>query len=110
QDLVDSSEVEVDDLRTLNDIWTGGTFLPESIRRSFSARFGHRISATYGLTEVPTIATIEERDSRQLSGSSGPALPHLCVEIRDDHDVVLPPGSVGEITVRAREEGPWAHH
>jgi acyl-CoA synthetase (AMP-forming)/AMP-acid ligase II len=108
RDLVDSTDVRVDDLRTLNDIWTGGTFLPESIRQSFSARFGHRIYATYGLTEVPTIVTIEERDSRQISGSSGQALPHLCVEIRDDDDVVLPPGSVGEITVRAREEGPSA--
>ena len=109
RDLVDSTEVDEEDLCTLNDIWTGGTFLPESIRRSFTARFGQRICATYGLTEVPTIVTIEERDGTQLPGSSGRALPHLCVEIRDSHDVVLPPGSVGEVTVRARDDGPWAH-
>ena len=109
RDLVESSEVEPDDLHTLSDVWTGGTFLPEAIRRSFSARFGHRISATYGLTEIPTIATIEERNGMQLPGSSGQALAHLCIEIHDDHDEVLPPNTVGEITVRAREEGPWAH-
>ena len=97
RDLVESSEVEPDDLHTLTDVWTGGTFLPETIRRSFSARFGHRISATYGLTEVPTIATIEERNGMQLPGSSGQALAHLCIEIHDDHDEVLPPNTVGEI-------------
>jgi long-chain acyl-CoA synthetase len=107
--LADSPEVGVEDLRTLDDIWTGGTFCPESIRQAFTARFGHPIFATYGLTEVPTIATIEDREGEQRPGSSGQALPHLSVEICDDHGVVLAPGSVGEITVRARDDGPWHH-
>jgi long-chain acyl-CoA synthetase len=107
--LVDSTGIEVEDLRTLNDVWTGGTFCPESIRQAFTARFGHPVSATYGLTEVPTIATIEDRTSSHLPGSSGQALPHLSVEICDEQGAALLPGGLGEITVRARDEGPWAH-
>ena len=37
----------------------------------------------------------------QLPGSSGQALAHLCIEIHDDHDEVLPPNTVGEITIQA---------
>jgi long-chain acyl-CoA synthetase len=107
--LADSPEVGVEDLRTLNDIWTGGTFCPETIHQAFASRFGHPIFATYGLTEVPTIATMEGREDEQRAGSSGQALPHLRVEICDDHGVALAPGNVGEITVRARDDGPWAH-
>jgi len=42
----------------------------------------------------------------ECPGSSGTALPHLVVEIRDG-DTVLPVGETGEITVRAKEDGPW---
>src|ERR1019366_6797770 len=105
---VDSTEVQPDDLRTLGDIWTGGTHLPESLRNAFIARFGRGISATYGLTEAPTIVTIEAQIGARLPGSSGQPLPHLLVEVRDDNGDVLPAGELGEITVRAQEEGPWA--
>jgi long-chain acyl-CoA synthetase len=109
QGMADSTEIRVKDLRSLNDIWTGGAFCPEATRDAFTARFGHRIYATYGLTEVPTIATIEDREGTHCPDSSGQALPHLSVEVCDDHGNVLPPGTVGEITVRARDEGLWAH-
>jgi acyl-CoA synthetase (AMP-forming)/AMP-acid ligase II len=108
QGLVDATEVKSQDLRTLSDIWTGGTHLPPFLRNAFATRFGHRISATYGMTEVPTVVTIEAQTGSQFPGSSGQALPHLLVEIRDGDDVVQPPGEIGEITVRAQDEGPWA--
>jgi acyl-CoA synthetase (AMP-forming)/AMP-acid ligase II len=107
--LVDSAEVDAEDLRSLSDVWTGGTYLPEEVRNGFAIRFGHRISATYGSTEVPTIVTIEDKWGPQIPGSSGRALPHLVVEIRGAGDARLPPGRVGEITVRAQEKGAWAH-
>lgn len=103
-----SAEVAKEDLETLQDVWTGGTFLSEQIRSAFETRFGHRVSATYGLTEVPTVVTIEDRDENRQPDSSGQSLPHLVVEIRDDHGKVLPIGELGEITIRPREDGPWA--
>ena len=103
-----SDDVRPDDLESLTDVWTGGTFLATSIRRAFEARFACRVNATYGLTEVPTIVTIEDGVGSRVDESSGRTLPHLVVEIRDDAGAVLPVGEVGEITVRARESGEWA--
>jgi acyl-CoA synthetase (AMP-forming)/AMP-acid ligase II len=103
-----SEDVQREDLESLTDVWTGGTFLAASIRRAFEERFAKRVSATYGLTEVPTIVTIEDGGDPRVAESSGRTLPHLVVEIRDDDGAVVPVGEVGEITVRARESGEWA--
>jgi len=107
QGLTASTELDVEDLSTLRDVWTGGTYLPEPIRHAFEERFGCRVSATYGLTEAPTIVTIEGMADDRVPESSGSPLPHLLVEIRDN-DKVLPVGETGEITVRAIETGPHA--
>jgi acyl-CoA synthetase (AMP-forming)/AMP-acid ligase II len=107
-DLSTSPEVAPSDLESLLDVWTGGTHLPEGIRDRFEARFGIPVHATYGLTEAPTVVTIEPREARPLTGSSGRVLPHLEVEIVDPSGAVLPPGHAGEITVRAARTGPWA--
>jgi acyl-CoA synthetase (AMP-forming)/AMP-acid ligase II len=106
-DLVGSAEVVPDDLASLDDVWTGGTYLPATVRGRFEARFGRRVHATYGLTEVPTVVTIEPRTPDRVSGSSGRALPHLTLEVRDEAGKVLPPGRPGEITVRPCDEGQW---
>ena len=108
QGLARSDEVVPEDLASLSDVWTGGTFLPAPTRAEFETRFGRRPHATYGLTEVPTIATIEDRGEQPCEGSSGRALPHLVVEVRDDGGNVLPSGRQGTITVRAADSGPWA--
>ncbi|MHB8468053.1 MAG: class I adenylate-forming enzyme family protein, partial [Acidimicrobiales bacterium] len=106
--LAGAADVTAAELRSLTDVWTGGTYLPESVRGAFEAKFGIRVSATYGLTEVPTIVTMASRSDADVAGSSGSPLPHLLVEIRDDAGDVLPAGQVGEITVRAREDGAWS--
>ena len=66
QGLARSDEVAPEDLASLSDVWTGGTFLPSPTRAEFETRFGRRPHATYGLTEVPTIATIEDRGEPPL--------------------------------------------
>jgi acyl-CoA synthetase (AMP-forming)/AMP-acid ligase II len=105
--LATSPEVEVQDLASLVDIWTGGSHCPVPVRQAFESRFGHQVHATYGMTEVPTIVTIEPRGEPAVPGSSGRSLPHLVIEIVDDAGAVLPPGRTGEITVRAQPDGPW---
>jgi len=101
-------DVAVEDLASLEDVWTGGAHTPLSVRQAFEARFGKRVHSTYGMTEVPTIVTIEPLGTAPIPGSSGQPLPHLVVEIRGDDGQVLPVGHTGEITVRAQREGPWA--
>jgi long-chain acyl-CoA synthetase len=108
QGLARSVELAPEDLASLSDVWTGGTFLPSPTRAEFETRFARRLHATFGLTEIPTIATIEDRDEPPCDGSSGRALPHLVVEVRDDDGNVLPAGQMGAITVRAADSGPWA--
>jgi long-chain acyl-CoA synthetase len=108
QGLATADEVAVEDLYSLTDTWTGGTYLPESVRAAFEGRFGCRVSATYGLTEAPTVVTIEDRHEPRMPGCSGSPLPHLVVEIRDG-EKVQPSGETGEITVRAQQDGECAH-
>ena len=57
--LATSEEVQVDDLRSLTDVWTGGSDISPSVRRAFETRFHLPVHATYGMTEVPTVVTIE---------------------------------------------------
>jgi long-chain acyl-CoA synthetase len=108
RDLALSTEVDVDDLATLQDVWTGGTYCPRLVREQFEGRFGRRVHATYGMTEVPTVVTIEPRGEPAVEGSSGKPLPHLVVEILDDEGGVLPSGEVGQVSVRAADDGAWA--
>jgi long-chain acyl-CoA synthetase len=105
--LAEAHEVDDDALASLHDVWSGGSYVPLPIRIAFERRFGIRIHATYGLTEVPTVVTIEPPTEPAMPGSSGKTLPHLCVEARDDAGQVLPVGEVGEITVRAQPAGTW---
>lgn len=102
-----SEEVEVEDLASLTDVWTGGSDISPSVRRAFEARFDRQVHATYGMTEVPTVVTIEPRHQPAVPGTSGLSLPHLVTQIRDDTGTILPVGQTGEITVQAREDGPW---
>ena len=99
--------VTPEDLATLEDVWTGGADIPEPVRHAFEEKFGRRVHATYGLTEVPTVVSIEQRGSTHRPGSSGRILPHLCVDIRSATASGAPP-SDGEIRIAGRQDGPWA--
>lgn len=105
--LATSPEVSPGDLATLEDVWTGGAHLPDAVRRAFEERFGIKVHATYGMTEVPTVVAIEPRHGSAVPESSGRPLQHLLVEIRDDAGTALPAGRSGEITVRGWPDGPW---
>ena len=106
--LVADESVTGDDLATLVEVWSGGDSCPEPIRRSFAAKFGIEPTATYGLTEAPTIVSIDDVGRPGARpGSSGRPLPHLAVTIRDDGDEVVPVGVVGEVCVGPSRCGEW---
>lgn len=89
------------DLRSLREVWSGGADIPESIRDAFEAKFGVEVRGTYGLTEAPTMVTIEAPGAPHVPGTSGLPLPHLEVSIRDEEGRALGPGEVGEVCVGA---------
>jgi O-succinylbenzoic acid--CoA ligase len=58
------------------------------------------ISATYGLTEAASqVATMLPQQTANKPGSAGKPLLFTSVDIIDDQDQSLPPGSMGEICV-----------
>jgi len=95
--LAHDDTIAADDLATLDDVWTGGADCPETLRDAFAAKFGRPVTTTYGLSEAPTVVSIDDRDGSHVVGASGRALPHLDVTVDD-----------GEICVGARADGEWA--
>lgn len=89
---------------TVRDVWSGGAGCPEEIRQAFLAKFGRPLHATYGLTEAPTLVSIDDLDDPSPPGVSGRPMPHLDVTIGP-----VPEGAAGgEVLVGPATAGPWA--
>ena len=95
-------------LRTLDEVWSGGAELPEVLRAAFAAKFGLPVIGTYGLSEAPTVVSIDPPDGTHVAGASGRVLPHLDVRILDDARRPVAPREVGEICLAPMADGPYA--
>jgi crotonobetaine/carnitine-CoA ligase len=79
-----------------------GAAAPPAIVEAFERRFGMELIEVYGGTELgPATAPTRER---KRTGTMGVVCPHLELEIHDDRDHPVPPGTLGEIV--ARPTGP----
>ena len=107
-DLVHDDSVTGEDLASLQEVWSGGAPCPEGLRRSFEEKFGRRPLTTYGLTEAPTVVTIEDPRAPGPPGSSGRPLPHLKVTVVDDDGHEAPAGAGGEICIGPPDDPGWA--
>lgn len=105
---ISDADVYEPHLGSLREVWTGGADCPEHLRQRFVDRFGIPVFATYGLTEAPSIVTIDPIDGPHVEGASGIALPHMDLFTRDASGARLPPGAEGEITVTPTADGEWA--
>jgi long-chain acyl-CoA synthetase len=106
--MVHDSGVEAQKLSSLREVWTGGGPCPEDLLVAFRDRFAVPVRQSYGLTEAPTVVTIDPVGGQHVEEASGVALPHLDVQVCDDRGDPLSPGQLGEITVAAVQDGPWA--
>lgn len=97
--LATMDSVAASDLASLQEVWTGGADCPEAIRAAFESKFGLPVLATYGLTEAPTVVSIDPVGGPHVAGGSGRPLPHLAVTIRDDDGREVAPGELGEVCV-----------
>ena len=97
--LATTDEVQAESLRTLDEVWSGGSHCPAATADRFREKFGHRVYSAYGSTEVPTVVCIGPLGADIDIASCGPPLPHLKVDILDDEGRRLASGSVGEICV-----------
>ncbi|MCU1458744.1 MAG: hypothetical protein JWL73_2836 [Actinomycetia bacterium] len=108
-DLTTNPAVDVAALSSWRLVQTGGADCPDSLLDDMYERLGKFVTRSYGLTEAPTLVTVEDGAPPRVKGSSGKPLPYLEVVIVDDDDQPVPQGEVGEICVRAASSGPWAH-
>lgn len=84
-------------LASLREAWSGGADLPPALRAAFGRKFGVPVVGTYGLSEAPTVVSIDPPTGEHVEGASGRVLPHLAVETVDD-----------ELCVRAAASGEFA--
>jgi long-chain acyl-CoA synthetase len=106
--MVHDPELDPGLLSGLAEVWTGGGPCPEDLFTGFEATFGVPLRQTYGLTEAPTVVTMEAPGADHVPEASGVPLPHLDVSIQGDSGERLPSGALGEIVVRGVDHGPWA--
>lgn len=104
--LASMDSVAASDLGSLREAWTGGADCPATILDAYEAKFGHRVLSTYGLTEAPTVVSIDPIEAAALDGkvgrvegASGRPLPHLAVTIRDEAGDEVAAGETGEVCV-----------
>jgi len=93
----DASRYDTSSMR----IWgSGAAPLPVEIVEPFERRFGGRLLEGYGLTEASPVVTAHRLSGTRKLGSVGQPIPGVTVSIRDDGDVALAPGEVGEVCVK----------
>ena len=100
--LVHADDVAPGALRSLREAWSGGAALPEALRRAFAEKFGVPVVGTYGLTEAPTIVSIDPVDGSNVPGASGKVLPHLDVLVATNRELCLSPATSGPFAGRYR--------
>jgi long-chain acyl-CoA synthetase len=108
--LASNDEVAPDSLRSLRDVWSGGSHCPQATKDRFAAKFGLRASSTYGLTEVPTLVAIVPPGLERDDTDSGLPLPHLRLHILDDDDRPVSTGDSGEICVGPADDPELSSH
>ena len=96
------------DLGSLREVWSGGGDTPDALRRAFAETHGLLPRVTYGLTEAPTVVSIDPVGEEWRPGTSGRVLPHYDVAAYDDDGNRLPAGELGELRLSGASTGPWA--
>lgn len=107
-DLLTHPDVKPDDLKSLTAPGVGGSDVPAELIALYRERFGQGVRVGYGMTEAPTAVTWSDGETPPKPGLCGRPMAHLEIEILAEDGRVLPAGEVGEITVRAAEEGAFA--
>ncbi|WP_045878424.1 class I adenylate-forming enzyme family protein [Pseudofrankia sp. DC12] len=95
------------DLGSLAEAWSGGGDTSDALRQAFAAAHGLVPRATYGLTEAPTVVSIDPPGDEWRPGSSGRVLPQYDVAAYDDAGRRLPAGETGELRLSGAARGVW---
>jgi acyl-CoA synthetase (AMP-forming)/AMP-acid ligase II len=81
---------------------TGGAPLDLALKQQIETMWRLPLHNGYGLTETAAAVSLSAIERPARDHSCGPPLPDIAVRITGAAGLVLPPGEVGEIQVRAR--------
>jgi crotonobetaine/carnitine-CoA ligase len=98
QILLKQPESPLDRTHGVRIAWGGGC--PIDVWRAFEQRFGVQIRECYGMTEASSFSTYNDAG---VVGSVGRPVPWLSVAVLDEQGAAVPPGTRGEIVVRAKD-------
>jgi long-chain acyl-CoA synthetase len=103
--LMNTPEVQPEQLKTLHKIYSGGAPIPVSVTYQFHQKFGTYIRAAYGLTETTSMVVAVPHDrlgpvDSQGAGSIGVPTFDASVYIADDAGRPLPQGETGELLIK----------
>jgi fatty-acyl-CoA synthase len=108
-DLLDDAGLRDDSLAGVRQFIYGSASMPVAKLREALARFGQIFQQGYGMSEaLPPVTMLPPRDhvddrrapAESVLSSSGPVARGVKVQVRDEHDAVLPAGQTGWIWVR----------
>jgi long-chain acyl-CoA synthetase len=100
--MVADESIDPIDLASLKEVWVGGGDCPDRLKRAFEERFGIPVTRTYGLTEAPSLVSLDDLPAASDTGIASPApagtsgrpLDHIKVQSVEG-EVVLAPASPG---------------
>ena len=98
------------DLRSIRACVSGAAPLPREVQTRFETLTGGRLVEGYGLTEASPVTHANPLEGTRKTGSIGIPFPDTDARIVDDTGAqALPPGEVGELTVRGPQvmQGYW---
>ena len=108
--IVSHPQVTHYDLRSIKACVSGAAPLPREVQARFETLTGGRLVEGYGLTEASPVTHANPLEGSRKTGSIGIPFPDTDARIVDDTgDQTLPPGEVGELTVRGPQvmQGYW---
>ncbi len=93
------------DVSSLKKIYYGGMPIEVSLLRRAEAKFSAKFYQVYGATECGTISVLLPEDHARFSQMTGREAFNAQSRVVDDHMRDIGPGEVGEVIVRAADNG-----
>ncbi len=109
RDILLKPELVAHDINSLRYVMAGGAAGATEIRSLFKERIGCEIIDSYGLTEAPSGVAESRFNCLPPPGGSGRIHAHVEIVALDSDANPVPPGTVGELGIRARQHGPWTN-
>ncbi len=98
--IINHPDVGKYDLRSVKACISGAAPLPVQVLMEWSRKFTVPLIEGYGLSEASPVVSINPLGKPSKPGSIGLPIPNVEVSVQDDAGQILPPGQVGEISVR----------